>query len=84
MKSVVPDIAEQTLVERLRAATALLQEIASDRRLLDIVPESDRHRLHQAVAEVYNPDPIARRRMMKEAQAIGSLAAPSVGNSGPA
>jgi NAD(P)-dependent dehydrogenase (short-subunit alcohol dehydrogenase family) len=64
-----PDVpasdAELTLLERLRSATELLETIAADRRLLDHMPAEDRQRLHQAVAQVYNPDPVARRRMMK-------------------
>ncbi len=43
----------------------LLELIAADRRLLDTLPEEERKRLHQAVAQVYNPDPAARRRMLK-------------------
>jgi len=43
----------------------LLELIAADRRLLDTLPEEERKRLHQAVAQVYNPDPAARRRLLK-------------------
>ena len=63
-----PVNADQTLVERLRAATELLESIADDRLLLDRLPAEDRERLHQAVAQVYNPDPVARRRRMKAAE----------------
>ena len=54
-----------TLLERLRAATELLERIANDRKLLEQVPVEDRTRLHVAVAQVYNPDSAARRRMLK-------------------
>ena len=49
----------------LRAAVALLEQIAADRRLLDGLPEEERRRFHDAIARIYNPDPIARRRRMK-------------------
>ena len=54
-----------TLLERLRAATELLERIANDRKLLEQVPVEDRQRLHLAVAQVYNPDSTARRRTLK-------------------
>ena len=59
------DTADSALRERLRSATELLESIAADRTLLDRLPAPDRERLHQAIAQVYNPDPVARRRMMK-------------------
>ena len=61
-------ISEQTLAERLRAATELLEWIAADRERLDELPPRDRERLHRAVADFYNPDPVARRRRIKEAE----------------
>src|SRR5450432_1246023 len=61
-------ISGQTLAERLRAATELLEWIASDRERLDEITPQDRERLHRAVADFYNPDPVARRRKIKEAE----------------
>ncbi len=61
-------ISDQTLAERLRAATELLEWIASDRERLEELPPQDRERLHRAVADFYNPDPVARRRKIKEAE----------------
>ena len=61
-------ISEQTLAERLRAATELLEWIAFDRERLEEVPPEERERLHRAVADFYNPDPVARRRRIKEAE----------------
>jgi len=61
-------ISDQTLAERLRAATELLEWIAADRERLDELPAGDRERLHRAVADFYNPDPVARRRKIKEAE----------------
>ncbi|MCU1336811.1 MAG: oxidoreductase [Bryobacterales bacterium] len=60
--------AEQGLLERLRSATELLEQIVADHSLLSQLPAQDRERLHRAVAEIYNPDPIARRRMVKAAE----------------
>ncbi|MSQ63058.1 MAG: SDR family oxidoreductase [Betaproteobacteria bacterium] len=54
-----------SLEKRLRAATELLELIAGDWRLLEQLPAQDRQRLHEAVARLYNPDPVVRRRRMK-------------------
>jgi NAD(P)-dependent dehydrogenase (short-subunit alcohol dehydrogenase family) len=58
----------EPLNERLRAATRALELIAEDRSILDALPEEDRQRLHLAVAQVYHPDPVARRLKLKEAE----------------
>ena len=55
------------LAERLREATELLEALAADRTVLAGVPDRDRARLLQAVARVYHPDRIERRRMAKAA-----------------
>jgi NAD(P)-dependent dehydrogenase (short-subunit alcohol dehydrogenase family) len=62
------DSADQAFLEQLRAVTELLELIAVDRPLLNGVPEKDRERLQQAVAKVYHPDPVVRRRRMKAAE----------------
>jgi NAD(P)-dependent dehydrogenase (short-subunit alcohol dehydrogenase family) len=49
----------------LRETVALLEQIAADWRLLDQLPAEDRKRFHDAIARIYNPDPVARRRRMK-------------------
>jgi NAD(P)-dependent dehydrogenase (short-subunit alcohol dehydrogenase family) len=59
---------DQALLESVRAAAQLLEEIAAHRDLLEQLPPQERERLHRAVAEFYNPDPIARRRMVKAAE----------------
>ena len=61
------EVAGQTLRDRLHSATLLLESIASNRAILRQVPAQDRERFHRAIAEVYNPDPIARRRMVRAA-----------------
>src|SRR5262249_30238263 len=55
------------LIERLRETTALLEAIAADGRVLHDVPDADRQRLLEAVARVYHPDRVERRRMAKKA-----------------
>ena len=60
------DDTDPTLPDRLRAALELLESIAADRTLLDALPADERKRLHQAVAQVYHPDPGARRQKLKE------------------
>ena len=62
------------LLERLRLVTELLESIDRDRKLLDRLPGQDRQRLHEAVAAVYNPDPVARRRRQKAAERERSAA----------
>ncbi len=54
-----------TLIKRLREAAELLESIAADRTLLAGVPAAERARLLQAVALVYHPDRVERRRMAK-------------------
>src|SRR5215510_10805726 len=50
---------------RLRDAIELLEAIAADRTVLAGVPDAERKRLLQAVALVYSPDRVERRRMSK-------------------
>ncbi len=53
------------VVDRVRAATDLLEAIDSDRRLLDALPDADRERFLRAVSLVDNPDNRTRRRFLK-------------------
>jgi NAD(P)-dependent dehydrogenase (short-subunit alcohol dehydrogenase family) len=64
----LPDDADTALLARLRAAAELLESVAADRQLLDQLPADDRQRLHQAVAQLYHPDPGARRIKLKAAE----------------
>ena len=57
-----------TLEERARAAAELLERLAEDWSQLERLPEEERRRLHLAVARLYQPDPVARRRRMKAAE----------------
>ncbi|MDQ6704677.1 MAG: oxidoreductase, partial [Acidobacteriota bacterium] len=66
--SALAEATDRELLERLRSATELLESIAFNRAVLGRVPVLDRERLHRAIAEVYNPDPIGRRRMVRAAE----------------
>lgn len=57
----MPDV----LPERLRATVELLEQVAADWRLLDGLSAEERARFHDAIARMYNPDPVLRRRRMK-------------------
>jgi NAD(P)-dependent dehydrogenase (short-subunit alcohol dehydrogenase family) len=61
-------------LEQLRSTADLLERIAADNTLLDQLPAEDRARLHLAIAQAYNPDPVARRRRQKEAERERSAA----------
>jgi NAD(P)-dependent dehydrogenase (short-subunit alcohol dehydrogenase family) len=54
-----------TTLERLRETIELLEAIAADRSVLAGVADEERKRLLQAVALVYSPDRVERRRMSK-------------------
>ena len=51
--------------ERLRAATELLEAIAKDRQLLAEASTAEQKRLIEAAGHVYQPDTVARRRLVK-------------------
>ena len=57
---------DPAFAERLREATAVLEAIIADRGLLAGVTQEERRRLMQATAQVYHPDHVARRRLVKE------------------
>ena len=56
------------LLERAHQAIELLELLDANRSLLDQLPVEDRERLHRAIAQLYNPDPVARRRKQKAAE----------------
>ena len=64
----LPDDADLALLERLRTTLELLESVAADPQLLEQLPAQDRKRLHQAVAQIYHPDPVARRVKLKAAE----------------
>jgi NAD(P)-dependent dehydrogenase (short-subunit alcohol dehydrogenase family) len=55
------------MLERLRAAAELLEEIAEDRSVLSRVPTEDRQRLLRAMTLVRSPSSRTRRRLEKAA-----------------
>ncbi|MES2958936.1 MAG: SDR family oxidoreductase [Pseudomonadota bacterium] len=55
------------LLEQLRGTTMLLEKIAEDARVVDVLPPSERERLFQAVARVHHPDHFERRNQRKAA-----------------
>ena len=65
--SLLHDLDDAALLEHLRSAVELLERLAGDRALLEQLPAQDRERLYRAVAELFNPDKLARREMLKAA-----------------
>ena len=61
----MPKTNEASFVERLRAAADLLEAIVADRGLLAQAPRDEQRRLLQAAGQVYVPDPLARRRLVR-------------------
>jgi NAD(P)-dependent dehydrogenase (short-subunit alcohol dehydrogenase family) len=53
------------LAERLRAAMALLEEVAANRPMLADLTENERKRLLRAAGEIYSPDLFQRRQLVK-------------------
>src|ERR1041384_2838073 len=51
--------------ESLARIAELLERIATDRSVLEDLPDEDRERFLKAVANVYHPDRVERRRMAK-------------------
>src|SRR5688500_4116281 len=56
---------EETLLERARVAAELLEAIDANRGLLAELPAEERQRLLHATRVVSDPDPRARRRLVK-------------------
>jgi len=59
---------EIDLVDRVRAATDVLEILAGDWSVFNRLPRGDRERLHRAIAGVHDPDPAARRTRAKAAE----------------
>ncbi|MEQ1685848.1 MAG: SDR family oxidoreductase [Burkholderiaceae bacterium] len=55
------------LLERLRATTLLLEQIAADFDVVDALPPAERERLFQAIARIHHPDHRERRQMRRAA-----------------
>ena len=55
-----------TLIDRLRELLELLETCAANRHLLDDLTAEERERLHRALADIGNPDPVTRRLQVKK------------------
>ena len=64
---VAPPPSPHDLLERLHATTVLLEQIAGDASVVDVLPLDDRERLFQAVARVHHPDHFERRNQRRAA-----------------
>jgi len=65
--STTPDPTVDLSAERLHALVEDLAAVAADRTVLDVLPDDVRRRLHQAIASLYEPDPVSRRQRFKKA-----------------
>src|SRR5215467_14493451 len=58
-------IMTESFKERIRSVTEFLESIAKSRELLSQVSEEEQRRLVRAAGEVFEPDSVARRRLLK-------------------
>src|SRR5262245_58237718 len=58
-------IMTESFKERIRSVTEFLESIAKSRELLSQVSEEEQRRLVRAAGEVFEPDSLARRRLLK-------------------
>ncbi len=65
---------DDALLQQLRCAVELLEQIGKDHSVLAMLPANDRERLQRAVAGVYHPDPVARRQRLKAAERVRNKA----------
>jgi NAD(P)-dependent dehydrogenase (short-subunit alcohol dehydrogenase family) len=54
-----------TRLDELRAVLDLLEQIARDWSVLDGLSDAERQRFHHAIAHIYDPDPVTRRKRLK-------------------
>jgi NAD(P)-dependent dehydrogenase (short-subunit alcohol dehydrogenase family) len=57
-----------TRLDDITAAINLLEQLATDWSLLDDLPAETRTRLHLAVAQLFDPDPVTRRKRVKASE----------------
>jgi hypothetical protein len=62
------------LAKRVRAAVEVLEAMVFDKTLLASLPQEERTRLFQAAGQVYCPDPIQRRRLLKTKRRLDKAA----------
>jgi NAD(P)-dependent dehydrogenase (short-subunit alcohol dehydrogenase family) len=63
----LPPQPDPDLLDRLRATTLLLEQIAADFNVVDALPPAERERLFQAIARIHHPDHRERRQMRRAA-----------------
>jgi len=68
------DTVDPSLLANLRSTIELLERLDADRDLLERLPAPERERLHRVVAQIFNPDPVARRARLKAAERERSAA----------
>jgi NAD(P)-dependent dehydrogenase (short-subunit alcohol dehydrogenase family) len=61
----MPKTDDRLRLDEVRAVIDVLEQYASNRDLLNDLPKEDRQRLQVAIAEIYNPDPVARKKRLK-------------------
>ena len=69
-----PEVTDESLLRRVRTAAELLELIDADRVRVDQLPAAERQRLFRAVAQLYLPDPVARRQRLKAEERARSAA----------
>ena len=55
------DLSPDELLAQVRSAADLLERIDRNKGFLDHLPDADRQRLHQAIAQIYNPNANERK-----------------------
>jgi NAD(P)-dependent dehydrogenase (short-subunit alcohol dehydrogenase family) len=65
-ETITPSAAASDLLQRMRAASELLEQLAGDLALFDTLPEAEGKRLKEAASRVQNPGRTERRRQLKE------------------
>ncbi|WP_313915568.1 SDR family oxidoreductase [Tahibacter sp.] len=60
-------IDDLALLERVRAAMTVLEQLAADSTLVNRLPADDQRRLHAVAGQIFLPDPVARRQRRKAA-----------------
>jgi NAD(P)-dependent dehydrogenase (short-subunit alcohol dehydrogenase family) len=60
--------ADHSFSERLQFTTETLEAIVTDRAVLMQLPAEARERFERALADIRDPDPVSRRRMLKAAE----------------
>jgi hypothetical protein len=74
LRNLCADLNGDGLEKRVWAAVEVLEALALDKTLLASLPVESRTRLFQAAGQVYCPDPIQRRRLLKTKRRLDKAA----------